>query len=340
MINVFIIDDSPLVRTSIKRILSDSDDVKIIGEAQNPVDAFIEFKKVGLPDVFLLDIEMPKMDGLTFLKKLRKQKPIPTIVCSSLVQEGSSKAIECLRLGACDIIPKSRMGLNTPLEDITDEFITKIKAAYKSKTISKTSKLKKEVSRPLKRTNKIIGIGSSTGGVQTLEEIFLNLLPNHSPIIVVQHMPAGFTTSFAKSLNNICKNSTIKEAKDGDNLSHGKILIAPGDKHIEVVSEGLLRYKVVLKDYPKVSGHKPSVDVLFTSLSKEVKQNTVAFILTGMGKDGAQGIKKIKDIGGVTYGQDEKTSVVYGMPKIASEIGGISKQLALDEVAKVINEIS
>jgi len=347
MIKVFIIDDSLLVRSSIKQILKTNKKIQVIGEAENPVEAFAEFKKVGLPDVFILDIEMPKMDGLTFLKKIQEQKPIPTIICSSLVTEGSSKAIDSLRFGACDIILKPKIGLHNSIDDISDEFITKIEAAAKAKTIfSHTSidkghkkiTVKKDI-QALKNTDTIVGIGVSTGGVQTLEKIFLDLHPNHVPIVVVQHMPVGFTASFAHSLNTSCINSTVIEAKENDVLTHGQIVIAPGDKHLEVAKDGLLKYKVVLKDFPKVSSHKPSVDVLFTSLSKVVKQNTVAFILTGMGKDGAQGIKKIKEMGGKTYGQDKKTSIVYGMPKIAFEIGAIEKQIALAEVAKIINSL-
>ena len=340
MINVFIIDDSVLVRVTIKKILATSKDIKVIGEAENPVDAFVEFRKVGLPDVFILDIEMPKMDGLTFLKKMQTQKPIPTIICSSYVESGSSRAMKSLEFGACDIIIKPKVGLHNSMDDISDEFITKIIAASKSKIISTTKSIKKENNQPLAKTNKIIGIGSSTGGVQTLENIFVDLQPNHSPIIVVQHMPVGFTSSFAASLDKICKNSIVKEVCEGDPLLHGQILIAPGDKHVEVIHEGLFKYKVVLKDYPKVSSHKPSVDVLFTSLAKEAKKNSIAFILTGMGKDGAAGIKKVRDAGGKTYGQDEKTSIVYGMPKVAFEIGGIDKQLALDEIASTINNIT
>ncbi len=343
MIKVFIIDDSLLIRVTIKKILNTCNDIQIIGEAENPVDAFEEFKKVGLPDVFILDLEMPKMDGITFLRKLQIQKPVPTIICSTLVTAGSSKAIDSLRLGACDIILKPKVGLHNSIEDITDEFITKVKAAAKSKQILKSKVTRNtptiQPAQALKQTNKIVAIGSSTGGVQTLEKIFLDLLPNHAPIVVVQHMPAGFTASFANSLNLICKNSTIKEAQEGDLLLQGQILIAPGDKHLEIITNGLYKYKVTLKDYPKVSSHKPSVDVLFTSMAKEVKQHTIAFILTGMGKDGAAGIKKIRDTGGKTYGQDEKTCVVYGMPKVAFEIGGVQKQLALDDIASIINMI-
>lgn len=338
VIKVFIIDDSLLVRLSIKKILSIDKDIQVIGEAENPIDAFEVFKKVGLPDVFILDIEMPKMDGLTFLKKLQNEKPIPTIICSSFVTRGSSKVIDSLRFGACDIILKPEIGLENSIDDITDEFIGKIKAAASSKNIYLPKAQPNFNKKTLIKSNKIIGIGISTGGVQTLESIFVNLLHNHAPIVVVQHMPIGFTASFANSLNNLCDNSVVKEAKEGDILSHGQILIAPGDKHLEVAKYGL-DYKVILKDYPKVSSHKPSVDVLFTSLSEVVRNNTVAFILTGMGKDGAAGIKKIKEAGGITFGQDEKSSIVYGMPKIAFEIGGVSTQVALEDISDVINNV-
>jgi two-component system chemotaxis response regulator CheB len=339
MIKVFIIDDSMLIRNSIKKILSKAENIIIIGEANNPIDAFKEFKKTGLPDVFLLDIEMPKMDGLTFLRKLKEQKPIPTIICSSITQKGSPKAIEALGLGAIDIIVKSSIGKLEDNIDLEEEFISKIEIAYNSINIDNIENKQKRISQPLKKTNKIVAIGSSTGGVQTLEKILLELQPNHSPIVITQHMPAGFTHSFSARLNKLSPNSYIKEARDGDKLLSGQILIAPGDKHLEIKNEGMNRYKAILKDYPKVSNHKPSVDVLFTSLAKEVKENSVAIILTGMGRDGAIGIKKVKIAGGLTFGQDEATSVVYGMPKVAFEMGGIDKQIPLDEVATIINKL-
>jgi len=337
MIKVFIIDDAMLIRNSIKKILNNEDDITVIGEAQNPVDAFIEFEKVGLPDVFILDIEMPKMDGLTFLKKINIQKPIPTIICSSLVEKGSSKAIEALELGACDIILKPK-NISQNFDNISEEFISKIKAANKSKSIS-SSPINNKNLEALKKTNKIVAIGSSTGGVQTLEKILINLQPNHSPILITQHMPAGFTTSFANRLNKLCPNSYIKEASHGDSILSGQILIAPGDIHLEIKEDGYNKYKAVLKDYPKVSNHKPSVDVLFTSLSKEAKHNGVAILLTGMGKDGAIGIGKVQKANGITYGQNEETSIVYGMPKVAFTLGNIDKQIALDQVANIINEL-
>jgi len=281
---------------------------------------------------------MPKMDGLTFLEKLSKQNPVPTITCSAVAQKGTPKAIKALELGAVDIIVKPSKGLKDNT-DIVDEFVTKIHAAYNSKIIKITNTKANKNNQPLKKTDKIIAIGSSTGGVQTLEKILIDLQPNHSPILITQHMPAGFTASFANRLNKLCENSYIKEASDGDAILSGQILIAPGDMHLEVLHDGMNKYRAVLKDFPKVSNHKPSVDVLFTSLAREAKQNAVAFILTGMGKDGAIGIKKVLDLGGATFGQDEETSVVYGMPKVAWELCGVQKQIPLEEVANTINNI-
>ena len=337
MINVFIIDDSMLWRNSIKKMLKVNGDLALLGEASNPIDAFEKFKEVGLPDVFILDIEMPRMDGLTFLKKIKEQKPIPTIMFSSLAQEGSSVAIEAMELGAFDVILKPK-NIQDNFNELSNDFISIIKAAASSKSIESSSSPTVNT-QPLKTTNKIVAIGSSTGGVQTLEEILIGLRPNHTPIVITQHMPPGFTKSFAKRLNKICDNSYIKEAQDGDNIHPGQILIAPGNLHLEIKRNGLNNFKAVLKDYPKVSNHKPSVDVLFTSLAKEAKDKGIAVILTGMGKDGALGMKKVKDSGGRTYGQDEKSSVVYGMPKAAFEMGAVDIQLPYNEIANMINLI-
>jgi two-component system chemotaxis response regulator CheB len=339
MIKVFIIDDSMLIRNSIKKLLSNTDSITIIGEASNPVDAMIEFKKVGLPDVFILDIEMPKMDGISFLKKLKEQRPIPTIVFSSVVSGDSSKAIEAMSLGACDVISKPYNIIQLDIGEFKDEFIAKIKAASKSKHMEKLKPSTNNTPSTNNSSNKIIAIGASTGGVQTIEEIIVNLNKNHPPILITQHMPAGFTSSFAKRLNKVSKVSTIKEVQGEEVIESSTIYIAPGNLHLEIQSIGQNRFKTVLKDYPKVSNHKPSVDVLFTSFAKEVKHNSVAFLLTGMGRDGALGIKKIKDIGGATYGQDEKSSIVYGMPKAAFEIGGLNEQLSLIKIIEKINNI-
>jgi two-component system chemotaxis response regulator CheB len=339
MIKVFIIDDSILIRNILKKMLKNSQNIEIIGEAPNPIDALKEFQKTGLPDVFILDIEMPKMDGITFLKKLQLERPIPTIIFSTIVNDGSSKAIEAFQYGASDVVRKPQKLNNALLDEFTDEFIEKIKAAAHSKLINMQDISIQQEPIKSRKSNKIIAIGASTGGVQTLEAIVKNLHPQHPPILITQHMPAGFTNSFAKRLNRICPNSTIKEAEDNDMIKCGSIYIAPGDLHLEIQNIGNNTYKTILKNYPKVSSHKPSVDVLFKSMSKEVKSNCVAFLLTGMGKDGANGLKFITEVNGMTYAQDEESSIVYGMPKVAFEQGYVQKQVNIDGVIRIINEM-
>jgi len=353
MIKLFIIDDSALVRNEFKKIFTPIQDIEIIGSSVNPVDAFEIFKRVGLPDVFILDIEMPKMDGLTFLEQLAKQKPIPTIICSTLVTRGSSSAIDAMRMGAVDIVLKPTSNLNNFFGEKSEEFISKVRIAAKSKANfignirrSSTSKIldSKQVSSSIKATSslppskKIIAIGASTGGVQILEQLLMQLEPNHPPIVITQHMPIGFTASFADRLNQVLPSSHAKEAAQGDALIHGRILIAPGDMHMEVAKNGF-QFKVALKNYPKVNSHKPSVNVLFRSMAKEARVFGVGFILTGMGDDGATGLLEMKNAGAATYAQDEKSSIVYGMPKKAVEFGGVKAILSLKEMAHIINTV-
>lgn len=353
MIKVFVIDDSALVRNAIKKIFAATQDIEVIGSAPNPVDAFKIFKKVGLPDIFILDIEMPKMDGITFLEQIAKQKPIPTIICSTLVTQGSSAAIDALRMGAVDIVLKPTTQLNSFFAEMRNNFIQKVRAAVHSKVrpkpnIKRTSPSKilsdKQVSSSVKAANnasaskKIIAMGASTGGVQILEEIFRQLEPNHPPIVVTQHMPAGFTASFAQRLNDVLPSSVVKEAQEGDTLIHGRILIAPGHMHMEVLKSGFL-YKVALKNYPKINSHKPSVNVLFRSMAKEVGIFGVGIILTGMGDDGVTGLLEMKNAGAATYAEDEKSCIVYGMPKKAVETGAVKSSLTPQEIANLINTI-
>ena len=284
MIKLFIIDDSALVRNELKKIFTGVSDIEIIGSSANPVDAFEVFKRTGLPDVFILDIEMPKMDGLTFLEMIGKQKPIPTIICSTLVTKGSSSAIDAMRMGAVDVVLKPTSNINQFFGDKKEEFISKVRIASKSRanyigTVRRTSESKilkiNQVSSSVKATNslpaskKIIAIGSSTGGVQILEELLSQLQPNHPPIVITQHMPVGFTASFANRLDQILPSSHVKEAQEGDALLHGRILIAQGNLHMEVYKYRF-QYKIALKNYPKVNSHKPSVNVLFRSMAKEV----------------------------------------------------------------------
>jgi len=353
MIKVFIIDDSALVRNEFKKIFAPIADIEVIGSAPNPVDAFGVFKKVGLPDVFILDIEMPKMDGLTFLEQISKQKPIPTIICSTLVGHGSNAAVDALRMGAVDIVLKPTSNLNAFFGDKSEEFISKVRIASKSRVnflgnaIRKTSSRvlsDKQVSSSVKENSalppskKIIAIGSSTGGVQIIEEIVSYLNPNHPPILITQHMPAGFTASFAQRLDEIAPSSHVKEAAEGDTLMHGQILIAPGDLHMEISKSGFM-HKVVLKNYPKVNSHKPSVNVLMRSMAKEAGIFGVGFILTGMGDDGATGLLEMKNSGALTYVQDEKSCIVYGMPKKAADLGAAMKMMNPKEIANTINTV-
>lgn len=343
MTKVFLIDDSVIVRQGFKKIFADVSDIEVIGEADNPVDAFAEFKKVGLPDLFILDIEMPKMDGLTFLKKITEQRPTPVIICSTLVTNGSSAMIDAMRFGAADIVAKPKINLNNFFGEYKQELLDKVRAVANSKVscnanVSTKTVLEKKSSKPSMPSAQIVAIGSSTGGVQVLEEIITHLKPNHQGIMIVQHMPAGFTASFAKRLNDISPNSEVLEAQEGDIIMNGRVLIAPGDKHMEIKKDGL-KYRVALKDYPRVNSHKPSVNVLMSSVSKEVKGNATGFILTGMGDDGAQGLKQMRDSGSNTYAQNEQTATVYGMPKMAVQLGGTDTTLSIFDITKTINNL-
>lgn len=341
MIKVFIIDDSMIVRNALNKILQYEQNIKVIGESANPVDAFEIFKKVGLPDVFILDIEMPKMDGLTFLKQINKQKHIPVIICSTLVSDGSSSAIDSLRLGALDVILKPKLNLKDFFNEQKEEIIRAIYSASKA-TVKYTPNIieKKDLGKNSienKSSKNFVVIGSSTGGVQILEEIISKLKENHIGIVVTQHMPEGFTASFATRLNKIT-NSNVVESKDDESIDVNKVIISKGGIHTEIIKKGD-EYFTVLKDYPKINSHKPSANALFKSVSKIKPQEITAFILTGMGDDGALGIKKLKEMGYNTYGQDEESCIVYGMSNIANQIGGVNKEVSTNEIIEIINSL-
>ncbi|NPA55210.1 MAG: response regulator [Epsilonproteobacteria bacterium] len=317
MIKIFLIDASIKNRTLIKQYLAFEKDIKVIGEANDPIDAMKVFSAVGLPDVFLVSAHLEKISIFDFLKKLKEQRPIPTIVYADIADKLMVQRL--YDAGATKVIPQ-------PIESDTNyryALLTAIRA-IKIKTLN------------IKPINKIIAIGSSTGGVQALEEIIKRLKKNHAPIIITQHMPSDFTGSFAKRLTSLYKNTYVKEAEDFDELAVGRVLLAPGNKHMEVIKKGN-GYQVILKDYPKVNGHKPSIDVMFDSVAREVGDKAVAFLLTGMGKDGALGLKKIREAGGITYAQDEQSSIVYGMPKVANEIGAARYVVPLKDIANIIN---
>jgi two-component system, chemotaxis family, protein-glutamate methylesterase/glutaminase len=342
MTKVFVIDDSSAVRHGFRNIISEMNDIELIGEAENPVDAFAIFKKVGLPDLFILDIEMPKMDGLTFLKQINEQRPTPVIICSTLVGLGSNTLIDAMRLGAAEIIAKPKSGLDelfiTYKEDLIEKIrvVAKANIQYQSHVITEEKAIKKE--EPTRAASaKVIAIGSSTGGIQVLEEIVTHLKSSHLPILVVQHIPKGFSKSLAKRLNELCVHSVVKEAEDNEIICNNTIYIAPGGMHLEVEKQGL-KYLLRLKDFPRVNSHRPSVNVLFNSLAKNFKVNATGFILTGMGNDGATGLKKMLEAGANTYVQNEKTATVYGMPKVAYDMGAAKKALSTFEIIQLINQ--
>jgi len=341
MTKVFVIDDSLTVRNGFKKLFESMPDMVLIGEAENPVDAIEIFKKNGLPDLFILDIEMPKMDGLSFLKQINAQRPTPVIICSTIVQSGSAKLIDALRLGAAEIIEKPKSNVSSMFISYKKELIEKIRAVANAK-INYQKKLDKSVNQDNKNNNyskstKVVTIGCSTGGIQVLEEIITHLNPTHSALLVVQHIPKGFSASLANRLNTLTKNSLVKEVEDGDVIRDNTVFIAPGGIHMEV-EKGEGEYILRLKDFPRVNSHKPSINVLFNSVAKTFKEDAVGFVLTGMGDDGAMGLKHMFSAGAKTYVQNEQTSTVYGMPKKALEAGGAIKALSIYEIIQVINK--
>lgn len=337
-IRVLVVDDSAIVRETMVRELSKDPSINVIGTAPDPFVARDMILK-DPPDVITLDIEMPRMDGITFLHKLMRHKPIPVVVVSSLAKEGSEMALEAVKAGAVEVLCKP--GSMFSLGDLSVVLPEKIKAA-KAADLEKLLKyLGTESSgprlSPLKEsTNKVLAIGASTGGVQAIEAVVTKFPGNAPGTVIVQHMPPGFTKSFAERLNQICE-VEVKEAEDGDTISVGKVLIAPGNKHMLARRNGGT-YSVEIKDGPLVSGHRPSVDVLFKSVSQAAGKNAVGVILTGMGSDGAKGLKMMRESGAHTIAQDEKTSIVFGMPKQAIALGGALEVSPLENVAQVALE--
>lgn len=343
-VKVMVVDDSAVVRQTLTDLLNSDDELEVIASAADPYIAAEKLRDF-IPDVITLDIEMPKMDGLTFLRKLMEQHPIPVVICSSLASEGSDTALKALELGAVDIITKPKIGTKQFLEEsrihICDVVKAASKAKLKKKTVSPLIQPKLTADAVLKKSNnksmietteKVIVVGASTGGTEALR-YFLEAFPLDSPgIIVVQHMPENFTKAFAKRLDSYCK-ITVKEAENGDSVIRGRALIAPGNYHMLLKRQGA-KYIVEIKTGPLVSRHRPSVDVLFRSAAQYAGKNAIGVIMTGMGDDGAKGMLEMKDAGAFTIAQDEKTCVVYGMPNEAVKLGGVDKILPLEEIAK------
>lgn len=326
-VKVLIIDDSAIVRNMLEELLQEHTAIEVIGTAQDPYDAVRLIAK-EVPDVITLDIEMPRMNGLTFLKKLMRQHPIPVVVVSSLTRERSDIAIKALELGASEIINKPRLSNEKEIEEYQVRLHNSVLAAAKSEKINyrftkyiENNKLKPSSSNTsdyLPRKNKIIAIGASTGGTELFSSIFKHLKLNLPPIVVVQHMPGEFTKAFANRLNQESA-LTIKEAENDEILKPGHAYIANGYFHL-VVNERSNHYVCALENGELVNGHRPSVDVLFRSLATNNARNVMGILLTGMGKDGAGGLLELKNKGAVCIVQDEKSSVVYGMPKEAMKL--------------------
>jgi len=335
-IRVLIVDDSAIVRKVFSEELSKYPDIEVVGTAPDPYvarDKIVSLK----PDVITLDIEMPRMDGLTFLRKLMKHYPVPTVVVSSLTTKGGKLTLEALDVGAVDVIAKP--GAAYSVGDMSAQLAEKIRGAARAR-ISKRTEDDNDTARqqPMKAlaqtSNKVIAIGASTGGTEALKTLLVQMPSNSPGMVIVQHMPANFTTAFAERLNGLCQ-ITVKEAKDNDSVSHGTALIAPGNYHMLLRRSGA-RYYVEVKTGPMVHHQRPAVDVLFKSTAQYAGANSIGVILTGMGADGAAGLLDMKNMGAGTIAQDEKSCVVFGMPKEAIKLGAADKVLPLEKIASEI----
>lgn len=339
MIKVLIIDDSAVVRKLLSEELGRQKDIEVVGTAMNPYIARDKILKLK-PDVLTLDLEMPRMDGLSFLSKLMKHFPMPVVVVSSLTPKNSENALNALRLGAVDVICKPGSAYST--QNITQDIVKAVRTASLARfdNYRKTSVVADKAAYPpqelklVHTTNKIIAIGSSTGGTRALETVLTQLPLGLPGVVIVQHMPPVFTKSFAERLNQLCA-VKVKEAEDGDLIQNGHVLIAPGNYHMLVEKSGA-KYYTRIRQGPPVHHQRPAVDVLFNSVASAAGVNAMGVILTGMGADGAKGMLNMKEAGAFTIGQDEETCVVYGMPREAWKLGAVMKQLPLPHIAGAI----
>lgn len=339
-----LVDDSAVVRQTLTEIISLETDIQVIASASDPFDAVNKLKTI-VPDVIILDIEMPRMDGLTFLKKIMTQHPLPVIICSSKAEEGSQNVFQAMQFGAVDIIQKPKVGTKAFIEESRVMICDAIRAAHltavkkiASPMYEVAPKLTADVMMPMPThniaidtTESVVVVGASTGGTEALR-VFLEQLPIDCPgVVIVQHMPEHFTAAFASRLDGICS-VNIKEAEDNDTVLRGRVLIAPGNKHLLLKRSGA-RYYVEVKTGPLVSRHRPSVDVLFRSTARYAGKNAIGIIMTGMGDDGAHGMLEMKGAGAYTIAQDEESCVVFGMPKEAIKLGAVDKIMPLGEIA-------
>ena len=336
-IRVLIVDDSALMRQMLTEILSADPAIEVVGTAPDPHVARDRIKALS-PDVLTLDIEMPVMDGLSFLQKLMALRPMPVVVVSTLTQKGADAAVRALELGAVDSVGKPLTDIRNCMAELSAELIAKVKAAAvarpRARATAPAGHKPLTVDAGLSTAGRIVAIGASTGGVEALQQVIVRLPAGAPAILVTQHMPAGFTSSFARRLDSQCA-VTVLEATDGRRIVPGHVYIAPGARHLELVRTGA-HYACRLHDGPPVSGHRPSVDVLFQSVAAAAGRNAVGMILTGMGRDGADGLLAMRKAGARTYGQSEASCLIYGMPKAAMQAGSVETELPLDRLAEEI----
>lgn len=337
-IKVLIVDDSALIRSILSEIVRSDPQLMLVGAAP---DAYVAKDLVNqyAPDVITLDVEMPKVDGLTFLDRLMKARPTPVIMISSLTESGAEVTFRALELGAVDFIAKPKLDIRQGIEAYQQEIINKIKNAAGANVRRPRLKLglTPRNSGHFLTSEKILAIGASTGGTEAIKDLLLQLPADCPAIVITQHMPPGFTRTFAARLDRLCSMS-VTEAVDDERILPGHAYLAPGDKHLTIKRCGA-DYRIVLDDRPRVSGHKPSVDVMFGSIAEVAGPNAVAVILTGMGRDGAIGIQAIAGQGGYCVAQDEQSSVIFGMPKEAIKTGVIHQVLPLDKIGDALIEV-
>jgi two-component system chemotaxis response regulator CheB len=345
-IKVLIVDDSALVRQTLASILAADPQIEVMDTAADPIIAAARLQR-QVPDVITLDVEMPRMDGLTFLQKLMSQHPLPVVICSSLAEDKSATALKALEYGAVEIIQKPRIGTKKFLEESRVRICDAVKAASMAKLrrIEEPHQIEPKLTadaimgKPtnkamMQTTEKVVAVGASTGGTEALR-LFLESFPPDAPgIVIVQHMPEHFTAAFARRLDGLCRIS-VKEAEDNDSVIRGRALIAPGNRHMLLKRSGA-RYYVEIKDGPLVCRHRPSVDVLFRSAARYAGKNAVGIIMTGMGDDGAKGLREMQEAGAATIAQDEKSCVVFGMPQEAIKQGGVGKVVSLENMAREV----
>jgi two-component system chemotaxis response regulator CheB len=343
-IKVMVVDDSAVVRQVVTALLARDPGIHVVAAVADPIFAMNRMR-VQWPDVLVLDIEMPRMDGITFLKKIMAERPTPVVICSTLAEDGAEVSMAALAAGAVSIITKPKLGLKQFLEDASEDLVSAVKAAARANvavlhgtsarhTADVILAASDKSSVPIQTTERVVALGTSTGGTQALEEV-LTTLPRVTPgIVIVQHMPEKFTAAFAQRLNNLCQ-IEVKEAQNNDRVINGRALIAPGGKHMLLKRSGT-QYHVEVINGPLVNRHRPSVDVLFRSVAKCAGANALGVIMTGMGDDGAAGLFEMRQAGARTLAQNEASCVVYGMPKEAVKRGGVEKIVPLGSIAREI----